>query len=74
MTQRITANEVHSWLRDYFDLRPDIGLGKTILSLALHPRNPFDSRARRKPRAGFVLGVVLFATAAICFCYFNLAD
>lgn len=48
-----------------------MGLEKAIVSLALRPRNPFDSSVRRKPRAWFVLSVIFVAAAAICFYYFN---
>lgn len=71
MVKQVTTDETHVWLKDYIRIRPDIGIGKAIVSLALHPRNPFDSRVRRKPRAWFVLSVIFVAAAAICFYYFN---
>jgi hypothetical protein len=50
---------------------PDIGLRRAVVNIVLQPRNPFDSRASRKPRTGFLLCAALFAAAAVCFCYFN---
>ncbi|MGB6875398.1 MAG: hypothetical protein WBD87_05135 [Candidatus Acidiferrales bacterium] len=73
MVKPVTTDEMHVWLKDYMRSRPDIGLGKAIVSLVLHPRNPFDSGARRKPRAWFLLSMIFLVAAVICFYYFNFA-
>jgi hypothetical protein len=73
MPTPISPREMQAWIEESLSRQPGIGLGKAIMNIVLEAQNPFDSRARRKPRAGFVLGAVLFAVAVICFCYFNFA-
>ena len=73
MVKRITANETHVWLKDYFRRRPDIGLGKAIVNLALNPRNPFEPDKRRLPRGGFLFGAGMFLSSVAWFLYFNFA-
>jgi hypothetical protein len=73
MPTPISPREMQAWVEESLDRQPGIGLGKAMVNIVLEAQNPFDSRARRKPRAGFVLGAVLFGAAIICFCYFNFA-
>jgi hypothetical protein len=73
MAKRIAPEEMHVWLKGYFRQRPDIGLGKAIVNLALNPRNPFEPEAWRMPRRGFLFVAVPFALAAGWFLYFNFA-
>jgi hypothetical protein len=73
MRAAISPGEMQKWIDQALAQQPHIGLKKTVVHMGLEAHNPFDSRTRRKPRSGFVLGAVLFATAAICFCYFNFA-
>lgn len=61
------------WIEEVLTEQPDIGLGKAAVGFFFEACSPFDPRARRKPKAAFVLGAILSAAAAICFCYFNLA-
>lgn len=57
----------------YFKGRPELGLSNTLESLALQPRNPFAPEGRRKPRGGFVVVAILFASALTWFAWFNFA-
>ncbi len=67
----VSPSEMQKWLEESLAQRPDIGLRRAFVSIVLEDHNPFDSRAARKPRAGFMLVVMLFAAAVTCFCYFN---
>ena len=70
MTEPITPRETHSWLNEYFHERPDIGLWKAVVRIALDPPNPFKPEARRMPRAEFlfVAGLLTFTVAwSLCF-------
>jgi len=71
MVKRISADETQAWLKDYFKRRPDIGLGKAIVNLALNRRNPFESEKRRLPRRGFLFGAGMFLSVVSWFLYFN---
>jgi hypothetical protein len=73
MPPPVAPCEVHAWVKEFLRQRPDIGLGSAISDMMFEQRNPFDSKARRKPRAGFVIGTILFAVSLGCFCYFNFA-
>ena len=73
MAQPVTPSEVRTWIKEFLRERPHIGLGSAMSVMIFEPRNLFDSSARRKPRAGFVLGVVLCVVSLGCFCYFNFA-
>lgn len=64
---------MHAWIEESLGQRSDIGLGKAIVNMLFEAPNPFDPRARRKPKAGFVVGAILATVAAGCFCYFNFA-
>jgi len=72
MTKAFTQSEVRSLLRDYLNDRPDLGLGRASLAIALEPANPFEPETARPPRKVFVLAVFcLFALLGV-FVYFNL--
>jgi len=73
MPPQVSSHEVHAWIKKSLGQRSDIGLRKAIVNMLFEPPSPFDSRARRKPKTGFVLGAILFATAVVCFYYFNFA-
>ena len=65
--------EVHARIKESLAQRHDIGLRNAIRDMIIEPQNPFDVRARRKPKPGFLLGAILFAAFLACFCYFNFA-
>lgn len=71
MPRPIASRDVQAWIQESLGHRSDIGLSNAMTNMILEPRNPFDARARRKPKAGFVLGAILFAVFLGCFCYFN---
>lgn len=73
MTVRTTPEKTYEWLKDYFQRRRDIGVGKAIANLVLNPRNPFEPEARRLPRPGFLFSACLFIFAVVWFLYFNVA-
>jgi hypothetical protein len=73
MVKRITADETHEWLKDYFRRLPGIGLGKAVVNLCLKPRNPFEPEKKRLPRRGFLFGAGMFLSAVAWFLYFNFA-
>ncbi len=73
MPTQVSSHEAHVWIKESLGQRSDIGLRKAIDNMLFEPPSPFDPRARRKPKTGFVLGAILFATAVVCFYYFNFA-
>ncbi len=66
-----TAREVHRALVQYLSRRPDLGLDKMLLNMALQPANPFDPKGRRDARKGFVLFLLVAIGLAATFVYFN---
>ena len=60
---QVSSHEVHAWIKESLGQRSDIGLKKAIVNTLFEPPSPFDPRARRKPKAGFVLGAILS-----CYC------
>jgi hypothetical protein len=56
---------------DYLNTRPEIGLTRMLLNLALEPANPFKPDARRNFRKGFVLFTVFSAAFIAWFVWFN---
>jgi hypothetical protein len=75
-TLRLTSQpgspaEVHAALTNYLRRRPDVGLDKLLLDLALDPASPFDPQGRRPLKKGFVLVVVVAIGLAGTFIYFN---
>jgi hypothetical protein len=72
MPTPVSPREMHTWIAESLGQQPDIGLRKAIVNMVLEAPNPFDPTARRKPKAGFLLGTILLAVSVGCFCYFNL--
>jgi len=65
------AREVHQALVQYLSRRPDLGLEKMLLNLALEPASPFDPQARRSFKKGFVLALLIALGLVATFFYFN---
>jgi hypothetical protein len=65
------TREVHRALVLYLSRRPDLGLEKMLLNLALEPASPFDPQARRNFKKGFVLFLLIVLGLASTFVYFN---
>ena len=65
------AREVHQALVEYLSRRPDLGLEKMLLNLALEPASPFDPQARRNFKKGFVLFLLIVLGLASTFVYFT---
>ena len=57
---------------EYFRLRPDVGFGKMLLDVALHPRDPFKPWEPRKVKKGFIATALLLLIALAWFSYFSL--
>lgn len=66
-----TTREVYKALTGYFEQRPDFGLQRMLLNLALEPVSPFDPKQTRRFKKGFVLAVFLELALAATFIYFN---
>ena len=66
-----TTREVRQALVHHLSQRPDLGLDKVLLDLALEPASPFDPQRQRKFRKGFVLAVSVALGLAASFVYFN---
>jgi hypothetical protein len=73
MVKRITPNESHLWLKDYFRRRPDIGFWKAVLNIVLYPQSPFEPETQRSPRPGFLFAAGLLGFAIVWFGFFNFA-
>jgi hypothetical protein len=71
MPPPVSPCEVQAWIKESLAQRCDIGFWNAISSMIFEPRNPFDARARRKPKSQFLLGAIFFAASLGCFCYFN---
>jgi hypothetical protein len=69
--QEETTREVRERLVGYLSHRPDLGLDKMLLNLALEPANPFDPKRKRKFKKGFVLVLLVGLALAATFVYFN---
>ena len=66
-----TARGVYQSLVQYLSQRPDCGLDKMLLNLALDPASPFDPKGRRNFRKGFILLLLVASGLAATFVYFN---
>ena len=73
MPIQVSSHEAYAWIEESLGQRSDIGLMKAIVNTLFEPLSPFDPRARRKPKAGFVIGAILFVAAMVCFCSFSFA-
>jgi hypothetical protein len=71
MRRQFTVSEVRVALEANLRTRPELGLWKAVVDLVLEPRNPFDSRARRRPKKEFVLLCLLIISDASVFLHFN---
>jgi hypothetical protein len=71
MPTQVSSHEVRAWIKESLRRRADIGLKNAIVNTLFEPPSPFDPRARRKPKSGFVIGAILSVTAVACFWYFN---
>ncbi len=71
MKTRVTPVEVHAWLEESLRARADFGFRKAIARFVFEAPSPFDPQARRKPRAEFLIFVLLVTAAMACFLYFN---
>ena len=71
LARKEAAREVHQALVQYLSRRPDLGLDKRLLNLALEPASPFDPKARRNFKKGFVLALLIALGLAATFFYFN---
>ena len=58
----------------YFKSRPDIGIGKLLLDMALEARDPFKSWEPRKWKKGFVAAVLVVLLAVAWFVYWNILN
>ncbi len=58
----------------YFKSRPDIGIGKLLLDVALEARDPFKSWEPRKWKKGFVAAVLVVLLAVAWFVYWNILN
>jgi hypothetical protein len=70
-SQPRSPTKVHVALTDYLRRRPDVGLDKLLLDLALDPASPFDPQGRRRLKKGFVLAVLVATGMVGTFVYFN---
>lgn len=71
VTPQETARGVHQALVEYLSQRPDWGLDKMLLKLALEPTSPFDPKGRRNFRKGFVLFLLVVTGLTATFVYFD---
>ncbi len=71
MPKRVSREEARAWFEEHLRQRRDLGLGRAVANMILEPWNPFDPRARRRPKVGFILVTSLFAIAVSWFVYFN---
>jgi hypothetical protein len=71
---KITPNEVDTFLRKYLRSRSDLGLWKAVQAAVIEPRNPFESRPARTPQRWFVLLLIVLAILMGAFLYFNLRN
>ena len=58
----------------YFKSRPDIGVRKLLLDVALEARDPFKSWEPRKLKKGFLAAVLVVLLAAAWFGYWNILN
>ena len=73
MSVSVSPREIHDWIEELLEQRPNIGLRKGIVNMFFVTPNPFDPRARRNPKTGFLVGTILFAASLGFFCYFSFA-
>ena len=71
MGKQLTVSEVRNALEAKLKARPDFGLWKAFVNLVFEPPNPFDRRARRRPKKEFVGISILIIAGACVSLYFN---
>ena len=71
MGKQLTVSEVRNALEAKLKARPDLGPWKAFVNLVFEPPNPFDRRARRRPKKEFVGISVLIIAGACVSLYFN---
>jgi hypothetical protein len=71
MPKTVTPSELHSWLEQNLRARADLGFRKALRHLVFESPSPFDPQGRRRPRAGFLIVILLAAAAIASFLYFN---
>lgn len=72
--QPTNRKEIASILCAEIRRRPDVGIGKAVLTLFFEPQNPFDPGKKRQPRKLTVLITLSLLSAFACFAYFNLTS
>ena len=72
MKKEVTRREVQVWFENYFRDRPELGLGKAILTIILEPANLFEPKKPRFPKKSFVLLAIWLLGLLGVFVYFNL--
>ena len=71
-SQTATAANISETIRRRFLQAPDTGVWKRLANALLEPPNPFNPKARRRPRQGAViLGALVLAALGLAF-YFNI--
>lgn len=71
MATLISPKGMQKWIEQEISEQAHIGFRTAVMDIVFEARSLFDPQARRKPKAAFVLGVVLIVALGICFCYFN---
>jgi hypothetical protein len=72
MKTPVTPVEVHARLEESLRARADFGFRKAIARFVFEAPSPFAPQTRRKPRAEFLILVLLVTAAMACFLYFNI--
>ena len=72
MKKEVTRREVQVWFENYFRDRPELGLGKAILTIILEPANLFAPKKPRFPKKSFLLLAIWLLGLLGVFVYFNL--
>jgi hypothetical protein len=72
MAKEVTRQEVQMWFENYFRERPELCLGKAILTIILEPANLFEPKKPRFPKKSFVLLAIWLLGLLGVFVYFNL--
>ena len=69
---KTTAANISEAIRKRFLHAPDTGVWKRLANALLEPPNPFNPKARRRPRQdGVILGPLVLAALGLAF-YFNI--
>lgn len=71
MRKAVTPAEVRNWLEENLGARADLGFRKAIARFVFESPSPFDPRAQRRFRRGFLIVGMVAAAAVASFLYFN---